>query len=171
MEHVAGPTVVLLGMMGARKTTVGQTLARLSGWPYRDNDRLVLEANGRPAEEIDAVDGTDALHAAEARALRHALSLPGPMIAAAAAWVVLDPGSAALLRRAPAVVYLRAQPETLRARIGAGAGRREAATDVGWLRARFAERDATYRDLATVTVETDDRTPNAIAREVLAAIG
>lgn len=171
MEHVGGPTVVLQGMMGAGKTTVGQALARLTGWPYLDNDRLVLEASGRPADEIDAVDGTDALHAAEARALRYALSLPGPMIAAAAAWVVMDPGSAALLRRTPAVVYLRAQPETLRARIGAGAGRREDATDLGWLQARFAERDAIYRDLAAVTVETDDRTPEAIAREVLAALG
>ncbi len=131
----------------------------------------MLHACGRPAEEIDAVDGTAALHAAEARALRYALSLPAPLIAAAAAWVVMDPGSADLLRRTPAVVYLRAQPETLRARIGAGAGRREDATDLDWLGARFGERDAIYLDLATVTVETDERTPKAAAREVLAALG
>ena len=171
MEHVAGPTVVLLGMMGAGKTTVGEALAALTGWRYLDNDQLVFQACGRPADEIDTVDGTAALHAAEARALRYALSLPAPLIAAAAAWVVTDPRSVDLLRQTPAVVYLRAQPGTLRARIGAGAGRREDATDLGWLRARFVERDALYRDLATVTVETDERTPEAVAREVLTALG
>jgi shikimate kinase len=163
-------TVVLLGMMGSGKTTVGRALATRTGWRYMDNDELVRAVTGRAPEDIDASDGEAALHEAEAEALRHALTMPPPLVVCAAAWVVTDPDSVALLRHAPAVVYLRARPETLRARIGAGAGRREDATDLAWLRARHAERDALYRDLATLTVDTDELDAGTIAEHLLDAL-
>jgi shikimate kinase len=170
MPSAADPTIVLLGMMGAGKSTVGRALAQRTGRPYLDNDRLVREATGRAPEEIDAHDGTDALHAAEAEALRYALSLEGPLIAGAAAGVVDDPGCQGLLRTCPVVVYLRARPETLRDRIGSGSGRRRDATDLAWLRARHAERDTRYQALATLTVDTDELEPGVVADEILAAI-
>lgn len=164
------PTVVLLGMMGSGKTTVGRALSQHSGWRYMDNDELVRAVTGRAPEEIDASDGEDDLHAAEAKALRYALSVPPPLIAGAAAWVATDPASVDLLRAAPVVVYLRARPETLRARIGAGDGRRQDATDLDWLRARHAERDQTYRELATVVIDTDGLDPATVAERILEAI-
>lgn len=170
MPDTTLPTIVLLGMMGSGKTTVGRALSRRSGWRYMDNDELVRAVTGRAPEEIDATDGEDALHVAEAGALRHALSVPPPLIVGAAAWVVADPASVALLRGTPTVVYLRAQPETLRARIGPGHGRRDDATDVTWLQARHAERDATYRALATVTIDTDELDPTEVAARVLEAL-
>ena len=161
-----GPvTIVLLGMMGSGKTTVGRALAARTGWRYMDNDELVRAVTGRAPERIAATDGEEALHAAEAEALRHALTVAPPLIAGAAAWVATDPGSVALLQAsAVVVVYLRARPETLRARIGEGQGRRDDATDLAWLRARLAERDQAYRELATMTVETDELKPEAVAR-------
>ena len=163
-------TIVLIGMMGSGKTTVGDALAALTGWRYMDNDELVRAVSGRAPEEIDATDGEAVLHAVEAQALRHALTAPPPLIAGAAAWVVTDPASAALLQAQPAVIYLRARPDTLRARIGAGAGRRMAATDLEWLRARHAERDTTYRTVATLTVDTDELDAGAVAKQILGAI-
>lgn len=170
MPDTSRPTIVLLGMMGSGKTTVGQALSRRTGWRYMDNDELVRAVTGRAPEEIDATDGEDALHAAEADALRHALAVPPPLIAAAAAWVATDPASVARLQATPAVVYLRARPETLLARIGAGLGRREDATDLAWIRARHAERDMTYRELASVTVDTDDLEAEEVAQRVLDAV-
>ncbi|MEX1296106.1 MAG: shikimate kinase [Candidatus Limnocylindrales bacterium] len=164
------PTLVLLGMMGSGKSTVGRELASRTGWRYMDNDELVHAVTGRAPEEIDASEGEDALHEAEAEALRHALSVPPPLIAGAAAWVVTDPASVERLRRAPAVVYLRARPETLRARIGAGEGRRDDATDLAWLRARHAERDEIYRGLASVTVDTDALDPETVADRIIEAL-
>lgn len=166
-----GTIVVLVGMMGSGKSTVGGAFADLTGWRYLDNDDVVRAATGRPSEKIAASDGAAALHEAEAAALRHALSMPRPLIVGAAAWVVLDPGSVELLRRQPAVVYLCARPETLHARIGAGTGRRDDATDIDWLRARSTERDATYRDIATITIDTDGIDPGAIAERILEALG
>lgn len=157
-------------MMGAGKTTVGRALAARTGWRYLDNDQLVLAATGRVPEEIDASDGTDALHAAEARALRHALSLPLPLVAGAAAWVIEDSASVELLRSVPWVVYLRARPETLRTRIAGGAGRRADATDLEWLRDRHAQRDADYRRIATVTIDTDELDGIVVAERVLTAL-
>ena len=92
--------------------------------------------------------------------------MPGPLIVGAAGWVATDPSSVALLRAAPAVVYLRARPETLRARIGAGTGRRSDATDLEWLRARHAERDTTYRAIANLTIDTDDVDAATIAARI-----
>jgi len=171
MRDASAATIVLLGMMGAGKTTVGRAIAARTGWRYLDNDELVLAATGRPPEEIDASEGTEALHEAESAALRHALSLSPPLIAGAAAWVVEDEHSLELLRRTPAVVYLHARPETLHRRIGGGGGRRADATDLAWLRARYAERDAAYRRAATVTVDTDEHEAHAVAAQVLRTLG
>jgi shikimate kinase len=170
MPDPSPPTIVLLGMMGSGKTTVGRELSRRTGWRYMDNDELVRAVTDRAPEEIDASDGEDALHVAEAEALRHALSVPPPLIAGAAAWVVTDPASVERLRQAPGVVYLRARPETLRHRIGAGDGRRDDATDLAWLRARHAERDEAYRQLASVTIDTDELDPGTVADRVLEAL-
>lgn len=170
MPPTRAPTIVLLGMMGSGKTTIGRALSARTGWRYMDNDELVRVATGREPEEIDATDGEDALHRAEAQALRHALEAEPPLIAAAAAWVVDDPASVALLEGQPAVVYLRARPETMHARIGQGDGRRDEATDLGWLRARFDERDAAYRRMATLTIDTDELTVAGVIDRIRAEL-
>jgi shikimate kinase len=164
-------TIVLVGMMGCGKSTVGRALAERTGWRYLDNDELVRTFAGRAAEEIAATDGEDALHRVEADALRYALAMPPPLIVSVAAWVATDQGSQALLRAAPAVVYLRTRPETLRERIGSGTGRREDATDIDWLRDRHTERDAGYRRVATLTIDTDDLGADAIAQHILEDLG
>jgi shikimate kinase len=166
MERATPDRIVLLGMMGAGKSSVGAALSRRTGWPYLDNDRLVRETTGRAPEVIDAQDGEAALHAAESAALHAALARPGPMIVGAAAMVVDDSASVARLRALPGVVYLRARAETLRSRIGSGAGRRDEAVEPGWLEARLARRDARYRDLAALTIETDQRTTTEVVDRI-----
>lgn len=49
--------------------------------------------------------------------------------------------------------------------------RREDATDVEWLRARSAERDATYREVATITLDTDGVDPRVIAERICVGLG
>src|SRR5687768_12906808 len=116
--------IVLIGMMGSGKTTVGRLLAERIGWRYVDNDDVVRELSGREPAAIAADDGEDALHAFEAKALLAALADGSRIVVGAAAWVVLDEVSREALARERGVVYLRARPETLRERIGSGRGRR-----------------------------------------------
>jgi len=165
------PRIVLVGMMGCGKSTVGRALAQRTGWRYLDNDELVRAVSGRESEHIDARDGEETLHVVEAAAFRHALAEPPPVIVGAAASVVADPSSVALLRAQPLVVYLRAQPETLRPRIGSGSGRRRDATDLAWLHERFRERDDLYRDMALLTIDTDALEPAAVAERITARLG
>ena len=162
---------MLIGMMGSGKTTVGRELARQTGWPFLDNDALVRELTGREPAAIDAENGEDALHDAEIAAFRAAIARPGPAIVAIAGTIVDRPAELGRLRAAGHVVWLRGRPETLRGRIGSGAGRRADAVDLDWLRARAAEREPAYGSVADQVIDVEGRRPQAIAAEILGVIG
>ena len=159
--------ILLIGMMGSGKSTVGRLLAERLGWRYVDNDVDVRALTRQDAPDVMASAGEASLHAAEAAALLQALTVTEPMVVGAAAWVVLDPACQSAIRRERHVVYLRARPETLHERIGQGAGRRSDATDLAWLEQRFSERDGLYRELASVTIDLDELTPDEVARHIL----
>jgi shikimate kinase len=162
--------IVLIGMMGSGKSTVGRLVAERLGWRYVDNDDAVRELAGREPARIAAEEGEDVLHAFEAKALLETLGRGSEVVIAAAAWVILDAACQAALAQEPDVVYLRARPETLRARIGAGSGRRSDATDERWLEQRAHERDALYQALARHTIDVDDDPPEVIADAIASAI-
>lgn len=163
--------ILLVGMMGSGKTTVGRELARTTGWPFLDNDALLRELTGREPAAIDAVDGEAALHAAEIAALGAALSRPGPAIIAVAGAIVDDDAASMELRSgANHVVWLRASPPTLRVRIAAGTGRRADARDLGWLMARALEREPRYLAVADQVIDVEDHRPRAIANAILLAM-
>ena len=166
----AGPHVLLIGMMGAGKTTVGRELSAQTGWPYVDNDDLLRRQTRREPAEILATEGEDVLHLAESDALDEALGMPPPTIIGVAAAAVLDPATREALREGGHVVWLRARPETLIERIGSGAGRRPDATDPEWIRKRTRERETLYASVASQIVDVDDQTPAAIAGEILGAL-
>jgi shikimate kinase len=163
--------VVLVGMMGCGKTTVGRLLADRTGWPYADNDELVRRTSGREPADIRATDGEDALHALETRALIEALGLPPPVVIGAAAAVVLAEDAVRALRDSARVVWLRARPETLRARIGSGAGRREEATDTTWLVRQAVARESLYTAIADLVIDVDDLPPDSVAGRIIGWLG
>jgi shikimate kinase len=160
--------VVLVGMMGSGKSTIGRLVAERLGWQYLDNDEAVVALTAREAADVIRTSGEASLHAAEATALLEALHSEGHAVIAAAAGVVMDAGCATALAAADRVVYLRARPDTLRQRIGSGAGRRSDATDLEWLEARFQERDRIYQGVATAVVDVDQRTPEEVVEAILA---
>jgi shikimate kinase len=162
--------ILLIGMMGAGKSTVGRELARQLGRPFLDNDALVRAGTGREPAEIDASDGEDALHRAEADALRTAIARRGASVIGVAGAIVDDAAERERLAGAGFVVWLRARPETLRARIGSGAGRRPEATDLGWLAARSSEREPVYRAVADLVVDVDERSVAEIVDRIRSAL-
>jgi shikimate kinase len=162
--------ILLVGMMGAGKTTVGEALGAATGWPYHDNDRLVRDATGREPAEIRATDGEDILHLAEGDALDRALQLAPPAIVGVAAAAVQDPAAREALREGGHVVWLRARPETLIARIGSGAGRRAEAADGDWLRRAARDRAPLYAAVAHRIVDVDEAAPDAVVASILAGL-
>ena len=115
--------MVLVGMMGSGKTTVGRELAGRLGWAFLDSDAMV--------EAVDRLDGGRAVRR-PGRGRRSGPRSPGswprrwrsptPAVVSAAGGAVLDPANRALLAGQAMVVWLRADPATLAARVGNGRG-------------------------------------------------
>jgi len=150
--------VVLLGMMGSGKTSVGRLLSKRTAWPYLDNDDMLLASSGHTARELAEL-GEDDLRRAEVQALARAMETVPPVIIGAAAGVVLDPRVGELLHDA-FVVWLRASPSVL-AKRAAGAEHRPWLDDdpESWLAEADVTRAPAYRALATIEVATDELSP------------
>jgi shikimate kinase len=147
--------LVLVGLMGSGKSTVGTPLASRLGRAFVDNDALLERHAGVAARELQETHGADALHRAEADMLLGALQGDVPAVIAAAAAAVLERDVPAELRH-HSVVYLRADPDTLARRVTSTPGEHRplggrAPRDV--LREQFAARDEAYRALATFVVD------------------
>lgn len=149
------PRIVLLGMMGSGKSSVGRALSERSGWRFVDNDELVEAATGRTARQLVAEQGEHAMRAAESAALETGLSLPPPVIVATAAGTILDPAHRARLRDAGFVVWLNAPAEVLAAR-AVGSDHRPWLEDdpIGWFRRALADRGVWYADVSDVELDT-----------------
>jgi len=174
--------LLLIGMMGSGKSTLGHALAERLAWPYLDNDRLLETATGASARELLAAGGTEAVRAGEALALRIAIATRPPAILGAAAGAILDADLRAELDAAGDVVWLRGRPETLVRRVLAkdqdeegdhrpwhGRGRETAAA---WFREQEALRAPLYASVADLVVDIEtpagaDRTVGELAEHVL----
>lgn len=160
--------VLLMGMMGSGKTTVGTVLSRLTGWPYLDNDELVRLGAGIKTPDVLTGGGVLALRSEERRALLAALTSPAPCIAAVAAGVVENDEDLEALRGGGFVVWLRARIDTLVARVGTGAGRPFLQPDPrAALERLYAGREERYRRAASLIVDVDDVPPDQVAGAIL----
>jgi shikimate kinase len=162
--------ILLVGLMGSGKSTVGRRLSARTGWPYLDNDQLVAEVGGRTAPELIGTDGEAALHAIEADAFELALTKPTPVIIGLAGWLVTDAGRRARIRDAGTVVWLRAEPATLLQRAGSGRGRRPEALEPGWIERTAAERAAMFEDVADLVIDVDRLAPGKVVERIIEAV-
>ncbi|HEX2767579.1 MAG TPA: shikimate kinase [Candidatus Limnocylindria bacterium] len=163
--------VVLLGMMGSGKSSVGRALSALTGWPFVDNDELVQAATGRTARELLAERGEAAMREAEAAALRRGLAADPPAIVATAAGTVLDPENRRRIDEGGFVVWLTAAPEVL-ARRAAGAAHRPWLDEdpEAWFAATAAERNPLYAAISDLVIDTGAIRPDEAARRIVEAL-
>ncbi len=160
--------ILLVGMMGAGKTTVGELVASTLGWPYRDSDADVAVATGMTVPEIFEQQGEPAFRQRETEVLAHACADPQPTVISVAGGAVLSAANRELLRRSGTVCWLRARPETLAARVGDGAGRPLLDDDPARVLATLsAERAPLYEEVADLIIDVDDLTPEAVATAII----
>lgn len=138
---MASPHLVLVGMMGAGKTTTGRVLAQRLGRPLRDSDEDVEALLGVTGAELAAAGRVDDLHALEEAVLLGALAVPEPLVVAAAGWVVESPLCREVLARRAWVVHLDLPLAEIRRRIPTGDHRRAVGDD------RLAALDARRRPM------------------------
>ncbi|MGZ8513370.1 MAG: shikimate kinase [Candidatus Limnocylindria bacterium] len=166
------PRILLVGMMGSGKSTVGRALAERTGWPFLDNDELVERATGRTARQLSE-GGEAAVRAAEAAALREGLAVEPPAIIGVAGGAVLDPRDRKRIREGGFVVWLRAPAEVLAARAVGAEHRPWLEGDAeGWFRRAVSQRDPLYAWVADLEVDTRTGTgaPEEVAASIVAAL-
>jgi shikimate kinase len=163
--------VLLIGMMGAGKSTVGAMLAARLGWPFLDSDWEIQRSTGSTVPEIFADRGEPAFRAEEARVLQEATTSSGPVVISVAGGAVLDPDNRRRIKSAGLVVWLKAEVTTLASRVGSGRGRPLLGDDPAAALGRlYPEREEIYSDLADVVVHVDEQSPSAVVDRVIAAL-
>lgn len=167
--NLARRHLVLVGMMGAGKSTVGRSIAARLGRELLDSDALIEAETGRTVREIFAAEGEDAFRALETEVLIRSLAAEQPAVIAAAGGVVLRPENRAALRDSGArVVWLRAKPALLLERVMSGGHRPLLDDDPEIvLRQMFEHREPLYREVADAIVTVDNRSINDVVEAVL----
>jgi shikimate kinase len=161
--------IVLIGMMGAGKSTIGASLSKLTGWPYIDNDQVVAQMAGMPTRDLLQQRGVEAMRTAESAAAIQVLTMPPPLIAGAAAGIVLDPAVSAQVHDGAFVVFLRARIETLAKRVE-GTYRPWLGDDPeATLRKLYVGREPLYEQMADLVLDVDETSPDADAQRIFDA--
>ena len=163
-----GQSIVLIGFMGAGKSSTGKALARKTGLPRFDTDEIVSKRFGLSVTEIFVQLGEKEFRDAETEALKQ-LAETAPAVIVTGGGIVLRPENVRMLRGLGRVVSLEADEETLFRRISRRATRPLLQTENP--RATMAEllrvRDPLYRAAADVRLDTSRLTHDEVADAIL----
>ena len=110
------PHLILVGLPGVGKTTIGRAAARRLGRPFLDFDREIERRSGMEVREIFRLKGEDHFRALES-ALTHELSAGGGMVLSPGGGWITQTRSVELLRSTGRIIYLRASPEAVARRL------------------------------------------------------
>lgn len=163
-----GSSIVLIGFMGAGKSSTGKALARKTGLACLDTDEIVSARFGLSVTEIFTRLGEEEFRNAETEALRQLANTVSAIIVTGGG-IVLRPGNVRMLRQLGTVVSLEADAETLFGRISKRATRPLLRTENP--RATLLEllrvRDPLYRAAADLRVDTSSLTHDEVAKAIL----
>jgi shikimate kinase len=113
---LSGRTIVLVGMMGAGKTSVGKRLAEALGLPFHDADEEIERAAGRSISEIFEQRGEAEFRDGERRVIARLLEQP-PHVLATGGGAFCNPQTREIVSRKAISVWLKASPEVLARRV------------------------------------------------------
>ncbi len=169
MSASADRHIVLVGMMGSGKTTVGRVLAARLKRDLLDTDALIEQREGRSVRDIFASDGEAVFRSIETQVLTDSLARPESAVIATGGGVVLCPENCASLRTSGArVVWLRAEPAVLVERVKGGVHRPLLDADPELtLRQMHEQREALYREVADLIIAVDGRSVTDVVEAVL----
>ncbi|MGC4770934.1 shikimate kinase [Micromonospora sp. DT44] len=163
------PVVVLVGVPGCGKTTVGQALAASLGVEFRDTDADIEQLAGKSIPEIFIDEGEEHFRALERAAVAAALASGTGVLALGGGAVLAEETRAALVGHR--VVHLSVELPDAVKRVGLGAGRPLLAINPrATLKHLMDQRKPLYAEVATDTVVTDGRTPATVVAEVAALL-
>ena len=159
--------IVLVGFMGAGKTTVGSLLAKQLGVPFDDVDLIIESRTGRSLREIFAADGEPAFRDLEHQVTAQLLAGRSAVLALGGG-AAEHPGTRECLRGSR-VVYLEVDYDEAMLRVSHDPGR--PMLRAPGLRDIFERRRSGYESVATDVIRTDGRCPEAICEDIIERLG
>lgn len=168
--HLRHKTIVLVGLMGVGKSSVGRRLATALELPFRDADTEVEAAAGRTIPEIFAEMGEGAFRDGERRVIARLLD-EAPHVLATGGGAFANPETRALIKDKAVAVWLKADLELLARRVGRKEGRPllKNRDPLMVLREHAQARYPAYGE-AHLTVETGDTAHGVAVEAVLRAL-
>ena len=163
-------TIVLVGMMGAGKSSIGRRLASEFNLPFVDADTEIETAAGMSIPEIFEAHGEPYFRSGEARVIARLLE-SGPQVLASGGGAFINPQTRALIRARGISVWLKADLDVLLRRIKRRSDRPLLKTDdpEQTLRQLIAERYPIYAE-ADVTIHSRDVSHDAIVADIVAGL-
>ena len=163
-------SVVLIGMMGAGKSTVGKRLATRLGLPFADADTEIEAAAGMTIAEIFKCHGEPAFRDGEARVIRRLLDSPAHIIATGGG-AYMRPDTRTAIRERAVSVWLKADLDVLMRRVRRRADRPllKAPDPEGVMQRLIEERYPVYAE-ADITILSRDVPQDVIVEEIVAAL-
>ena len=150
-----GPGIVLVGLPGSGKSTVGRQLARRLNLSFTDSDHVIEQRIGCSIRDFFEREGEAAFRDIEQSVL-HDLTEGLAGVLATGGGAVLRPANRERLRESGQVIYLRSTPEEVFRRVRHDGNRPllQVADPLGRLRSLYEERDPLYRETSHFTIET-----------------
>jgi shikimate kinase len=151
--------IILIGLPGSGKSTVGRQLGRRLQMPFVDSDTVIEQRLGCSIREFFEREGEEAFRDVEQQVLADLCATLQPIVLATGGGIVLRPANRECLRNAGTVVYLRAAPEDLARRLRHDVQRPllQGVDALVRLRDLFVARDPFYREVATFTIDSARR--------------
>jgi len=169
-DQLADRSIVLVGLMGAGKTSIGRRLAARLGLPFRDADTEIEAAAGATVPEIFSRFGEHEFRAGERRVIARLLA-GDPLVLATGGGAYMDPETRATIRREAVCIWLRARLPTLLRRV-AGRSHRpllNGGDPAEVLQRLMTTRHPTYAE-ADIIVDCGDENPDTTTGHVLDAL-
>ena len=161
--------IVLIGMPGCGKSTVGIVLAKMLGYNFIDSDLLIQESEGKLLCKIISEDGTDAFNKIENKV--NASIQATKCVIATGGSVVYGREAMAHLRNIGIVVYIQLPYEEIKTRLGDLTQRGVSMKSGQTLLSLYNERVPLYRKYAHITVDEQGLDISAVADKIRRAVG
>ncbi len=163
-------SIVLIGLMGAGKTTVGRRLAQRLDLPFVDADHEIEQAAGKSIEDIFAEDGEDFFRRGEERVIARLLE-DGPQVLATGGGAWMNENTRRRVREHGISVWLKADLDVLMERVSRRPGRPllKAPDPRAVMRKLMDERYPVYAE-ADITVESRNRPHHVMVSEIIRAL-
>ena len=160
--------IILMGFMGAGKTTIGKKLSKALNWEFIDTDAYIEEEQGRKISDIFAEDGEMAFRDMETDLLKRLQNGENQFVLSIGGGMPVREENRALLRNLGMVVYLKTSKEEIIRRVSGDKNRpllqggdlEEKVTNL------MNARECIYIETAHVEIVTDGKTPEQVVKEI-----